>query len=211
MVTNKPKIQGYVDEDVFAAFEAKQQEWGMSQSQALNQALSEWLGYKRLPEAKEGWQEQLATLRAEFAQLQHQVKGLGLIVVSEHRLSTGEYPQLASELLGDPPQINSDSPSIQGDPPQINSDSPADIDISRRDISTQKIPAQERYIVGLLHGDNGRTTVHGYWKDFKSGFVPEQEQAKTYDSVTNAKRAIAQISKRLQLEDGDRVMCKVIR
>lgn len=44
MATSKPKLQGYIDQQLFDQFEIEQRQWGLTQSQALERILAERYG-----------------------------------------------------------------------------------------------------------------------------------------------------------------------
>jgi hypothetical protein len=82
------------------------------------------------------------------------------------------------------------------------------VDISLRDISSDRGEASEddnRFILGLLGAGN---EVLGYWKSVDAGFVPDLSQARIYQGETNAKRAVTQISKRFGLSKSQSICYK---
>ena len=73
MATAKPKLQGYVREDLFSEFEKERHSLGLSQSQTLEKVLSERYQIKLI--STEGWfnKESLQILQDTLLDLQTRV------------------------------------------------------------------------------------------------------------------------------------------
>jgi nuclear factor of activated T-cells 5 len=68
----------------------------------------------------------------------------------------------------------------------------------------------DQFVIGLLSQIDGQIEVTGYWLNPKKGFVSDVRQAKLYNGEANTKRAFTILSKRLQLNEGDRISYKLL-
>ena len=257
MPSNKPKLQGYVDQSLFDKFQDERLRWNISQSEALEKILSERY-YVIVPSEKptEFLADRISKIEQTLLEYAARIRILencsnppsesrsdtldsnppsnldGDTYISnppsESRSDTLDsnppsnldgdtyISNLSSESLSDTLDSNPPSESLSdtyiSNPPSeslsdtLDSNPPSNLD---GDTLDDNPPSDDSYIVGLLKPGIDGLEVAGYWLNFKAGFVT-LEQAKIYNSESNAKRAITSISKKIELAEGERISYKLL-
>jgi len=192
MATSKPKIQGYVEPDVFTAFEAFRNERGLSQSQALEIAVAGFLELdqpgsaitvdaaysKRLTELESSLEDLNKLCKFSFRMAFHR---LGKLEKGDTQEITGELPA-----EGDTQEITGGLPA-EGDTQEITGDT---LNMQRDTASKGNL-----LVICKLYKNNADDPSHWrYWAGSKQGFVSDLKLAKTYKDDAAVRRQLNQIN-----------------
>lgn len=166
MATQKPKIQGYIEQATFDRFEAYRQESNLSQSQALEKILASFFGGEQQGDLNDRFESLCQYVEQEFKKLQERIAMLEI---------TSNLP---SESLSNLPQITDESLEITSE--QITSDLPSD----SLEITSESL----KLVVCKLYKNNAKDPQSWrYWAGAKAGFVEDLSKAKTYTEKGSSK------------------------